>query len=34
MRLIYAYKCPESEPNMGEEEVVGGRGRYHLKERW
>ena len=21
-------------PNLGEEEVVGGRGRYHSKERW
>jgi len=21
-------------PNLGEEEVVGGRGWYHLKERW
>jgi len=21
-------------PNLGEEEVVGGRGWYHSKERW
>jgi len=42
MRLIY--ECPESflgvvnpnlgNPNLGEEEVVGGHGYYHSKKCW
>jgi len=32
--LCYRKDDHAMNPNLGEEEVVGGRGWYHSKERW